>query len=430
MSASTQEGLLSRSFLGLVATQFLTVFNDNAYRWLIIPIGYELWGQQYEGLFLSVGLACFVIPYVLLPGPAGYVADRFSKRTVMATCMAAQALILCFGIYAILSTNVVLAFSTLALMGAQGAMLAPAKGGCIPDIVPPERISMANGVTGFAMISASVLGSVAGNLLYVLTRPAGLHHWWLSAYVLIGAACLGWASTLAVRWRPAADRNREFLVNQVAETLHDLRKLAADHRLLLVALASAFFWFLAALSQVNVYLYGTTELHIEQAYVGPLLGLLALGAGVGSVVAGVWSAGRIDLGIVPLSTFGIIVSAVLLWIIPSVTTAPLVAYGLTCVGLLLLGLAAGMYDVPLQAFLQQNSPLATRGGILAAANFMSFSAMLVASIAFWVLRSVLSMSGGQIFLVGAAITVPVLVVLLWIWRDEAAAALARPFRHK
>lgn len=425
-----QEGLASRSFLGLVVTVFMTVFNDNAYRWLIIPIGRETLGSQYEGLILSIGLACFVAPYVLLAGPAGYVADRFSKRTVMTLCMAAQVLILVLGMATILMTNIPSAFLMLTLMGAQGAMLAPAKSGCIPEIVRPDRISMANGVAGFAIIAASVVGSVLGNELYVLTRPLGLHRWWLSACVLIGAAATGWAATLTIRVSPAADPKRPFRFNQIRETIRDLTELAADRRLFAAALASAFFWFLAAISQINVYLYGTTELHLGEQYVGPLLGLLALGAGMGSVLAGIWSSGRIDMGIVPISAFGIILGASLLWIIPSVAGTQMAAYGWTCFGLWLLGLAAGLYDVPLQSFLQNDSPLATRGGILAAANFLAFTAMLIASGVFWILRDVLGMSGGQIFLFGGVITIPVLGSLLWLFFHETLAALQRPFHRE
>ena len=128
------------------------------------------------------------------------------------------------------------------------------------------------------------------------------------------------------------DPRRRFTAHQLKEILRDLAQLAADRKLLLVACASAFFWFLAALSQVNVYLYGTTELHVNEEYIGPLLGLLALGAGMGSVLAGIWSAGRIDLGIVPISAFGIVVSAALLGAIPSWASAS-AAYGWTCFGL-------------------------------------------------------------------------------------------------
>ncbi len=114
------EGLAHRGFVGLAILFFCTSFNDNAYRWLVIPIGYELLGPGYEGLVLSVGLACFVLPYTLLPAPAGYLADRFSKRSVMAGCMIGQMAVIGLGLWAILDGNIPLVFFTLTLMGVQG----------------------------------------------------------------------------------------------------------------------------------------------------------------------------------------------------------------------------------------------------------------------------------------------------------------------
>ena len=32
---------------------------------------------------LAFGSACFLLPYLLLAAPAGYLADRFSKRSVI-----------------------------------------------------------------------------------------------------------------------------------------------------------------------------------------------------------------------------------------------------------------------------------------------------------------------------------------------------------
>ncbi len=422
-------GLAHRSFIGLAILYFCTSLNDNAYRWLVIPVGYKLLGPGYEGLVLSVGLACFVLPYTLLPAPAGYLADRFAKRSVMVGCMIAQAAIIIVGMGAVLMSNVPLVFFTLTLMGVQGALLAPAKSGCVPEVVRAESISAANGVLGMATILSAVVGSVLGEELYVLTRPAGTHHWWISAAVLLGVAAAGWLGSLVViRW-PAADPHRRLPWNLVKETFHDLALLAADRRLMLVALGSAFFWFLAAISQINVYLFSTTELHIQEQYVGPLLGLLALGAGIGAVLAGVWSAGKIDLGIVPLSAIGIAFSASVLFVVPWLGTAEPWEYFWTCAGLCLLGTTAGLYDVPLQSYLQYYSPIENRGRVLAAANFLIFSAMLFASGIFWTLRSALGVSAGGIFLFGGGVTLVVFGVLLWLLPHEAASALARPFHR-
>ena len=87
-------GLRSPSFRALVAVQFLTVLNDNAFRWLVVPIGYVLLGPERKGLVLALGLACFVVPYILLAAPAGYLADRFSKRSVISGSMLLQTAIL------------------------------------------------------------------------------------------------------------------------------------------------------------------------------------------------------------------------------------------------------------------------------------------------------------------------------------------------
>ena len=70
-------GIGSVQFLGFLATQFLGAVNDNMFRWLAVPIakyhveqgttGTGAWNKDdLEVLTLSAGLACFVLPYVVL----------------------------------------------------------------------------------------------------------------------------------------------------------------------------------------------------------------------------------------------------------------------------------------------------------------------------------------------------------------------------
>ena len=60
------------------------------FRWLIVPIGKELLGAEHAGRALSMGLVCLVLPYIFLAAPAGYLADRFSKRAVILGCKVAE----------------------------------------------------------------------------------------------------------------------------------------------------------------------------------------------------------------------------------------------------------------------------------------------------------------------------------------------------
>jgi len=411
-------GLQSRSFIGLLLTQFLVAMNDNMFRWLVVPIGKDLVGPEHEALALSVGLASFVLPYLLLAAPAGYLADRFRKRSVIVGCKFAEIIIMALGVAAILAGNIYLMFGLVFLMGAQSALFSPAKLGSIPELVRPDRITAANGLFGLTTVLAIVLGTVAGNTLYAVTTPdghAGLpghHQWWIAAAALIGVAVVGWLVSLMIRPGEVGNPTQRFPWNLPRGTFRDLKELFAHRPVLLAGLGSAYFWWLGAMAQLNVDLFGKKELWVDQQYVGPLLAMLALGVGLGSVLAGIWSARRIELGIVPVGGAGIVLSAVLLAVVPQGTGEPFTGtYVWSCFLLVLLGVSGGLFEVPLQAFLQHRSPASSRGAIMAAYNFLVFAGMLAVSGLFWLLADQLGLSARHIFFLAGLLTVPVTV---WI----------------
>jgi acyl-[acyl-carrier-protein]-phospholipid O-acyltransferase/long-chain-fatty-acid--[acyl-carrier-protein] ligase len=420
-----QLGLRSAGFVGLATLQFLTALNDNAFRWLVVPVGYVLLGPENKGLVLSLGLACFVTPYILLLSPASYLADRFSKQRILAVTMLLQALIVALGMGAILLSHAVLMFSSLVLMGVQGALLGPAKSGAIPEMMRSDSISAANGVMGMASVMAAVVGTTLGNTLYVLTAPLGIHHWWISGATMVGISLAGWGASLLIVPCREADPERPPPRHPLKDAIRDLDSLRPDSRLLAVAAASAFLWFLAALAQVSVYLLGTTTLHIEQEEVGFLLALLAAGAATGSVTAGIWSSGRVELGLVPIGAGGITITSFMMYV---VTLGPNPSFGWSAFYLFMIGFASGLYEVPLSSYLQHYSPERSRGRVLAAANALAFTAMLLASGMFWVLRSLLGESAGEIFLVASLLSLGVFTAAAIVQGRRALVVLMKPLR--
>ncbi len=411
-------GLASRSFVGLLLTQFLVALNDNMFRWLVVPVGKDLVPEGSEPLVLSVGLAVFMAPYLLLAAPAGWLADRFSKRSVIVGCKFAEIVIMILGMAAILSSNIYLMFVMVALMGAQSAMFAPSKLGAIPELVREDRIPAANGIFGLTTVLAIIIGMVAGNFLYALTTvdvtAPGHFRWWISASALVGVAVVGWGASLMIGRLPVANPTRPFPINAPAETVRDLTNLFAQRPLFLAALGSAFFWWLGALTQLNVDLFAEKVLLVEQQDTGILLGVLALGVGVGSVLAGVLARGRIELGMVPFGAGVISVAALLLSTIPGgVADQPAASvFYLTCLWLVVLGLGAGLFDIPLQAFLQHRSPESSRGSIMAAYNLLFCGGTLAMSGVFWLLASVLDLSPRTIFLITGLVSLPVGLVIV------------------
>ncbi len=404
---SDSQGVIgSRSFTALLVTQFLGAVNDNFFRWLIVPIAKYRVGDEHASLALSAGLAAFVLPYLLLAAPAGYLADRFSKRTVMIACKVAEIAIMIFGVMAIYLGNVYIMFLAVFLMGAQSALFGPSKYGSIPEMVRATSLPTANGLIGMTTIVAVVLGTVGGNYLYHCTSPLGVANLWISALVLVGVAVVGWLASLFVVPLQAANPRRTFPWNVASQVARDFALLAHSRPLARVALGIAFFWSLASVSQLNVDAYGVLELGLSQHQVGPLLGALALGLGIGNVLAGFLSRGKVELGLVPIGAAGIGASSILLFASPG-------SYTLAALWLFTMGVAAGLFDVPLQAYLQHHSPRAARGSVLAASNFLTFGATIVMAGVFWLLRDACALSARQIFLACGLATLAVLVHALW-----------------
>jgi acyl-[acyl-carrier-protein]-phospholipid O-acyltransferase / long-chain-fatty-acid--[acyl-carrier-protein] ligase len=417
-------GLLSRSFLALLVTQFLVSLNDNMFRWLVIPIGKDLIGQDRA---LALGGALFLLPFVVFTAPAGFLADRFSKRAVIIGCKVAEIGIMALGVVAIISGSITLMLVALFLMGTQSAIFSPSKFGCIPEIVRHDRISAANGWVGMTTMFAVILGTVAGGFLYSWTTPGsnaenqvadlfpGQYRWWISGTALLGVALLGWVSSLLMGHLKPANPKRPVPWNPAAQTYRDLSALFANRPLLLAALGSAYFWTMGVLAQSNIDKFARPELVVDQQYVGFLLAMLTLGIGLGAVLAGLWSRGRVEVGLTPIGAAGIGVSLLLLTTVPAGTGEPFSApYAWACLWLLGLGVSAGLYDIPLLSFLQERSPQDSRGRVLAAYNFLAFSGMFLATGIFWVLASLLGLSARQIFLVCGLLTLGVMVYIAWL----------------
>ncbi len=423
------EGVMSLSFLGLMFTQFLGAMNDNIFRWLAVWIGKEMAGPQYASAAVSAGLALLVLPFIVFAAPAGYLGDRFSKRDVIIGCKIAEVVVMALGVGAILYGNIYVLFAVLFLMGTQSALFGPSKYGAIPEIVRPDRISIANGLIGMTTIMAIVVGTVTAGYVYYWTGPVGVTKWWISASVLLGVAGTGLLTSLMIRRLPVASPERRFPINIPGETYRNMAALVAIRPLILAALGSAVFWGLGALCQVNVERLATGDLSLMPKDTGPLLAVLALGVGVGNVLAGVCSRGRIELGIVPYGAAGIALFAALLTCTPGGAVLAdgnanylSASYLLICLLLLMLGMSAGAYDVPLLAFLQERSPRKTRGSILAACNFLTCTAMFAASGVFLLLTNLANLSDGAvpnlsgraIFLVLGLSIVPVAILAAYL----------------
>jgi acyl-[acyl-carrier-protein]-phospholipid O-acyltransferase/long-chain-fatty-acid--[acyl-carrier-protein] ligase len=186
-----------------------------------------------------------------------------------------------------------------------------------------------------------------------------------------------------------------------------MKLVFGDRPLLRVTLGIAFFWSLASLAQMNIDVYVTGELSKSQTEVGIFLAVLSLGVGLGSVLAGWWSGGRVELGMVPLGALLMSVACVILFMYHSSSMIAGAMLGM-------IGLGGGLFNVPLNAYLQERSPHEKLAAILAAGNQLTSLGMVAVAGLFWLLSGPLNLSAAQIFLITGIGILPILAYVVWL----------------
>ncbi len=414
-SPPPERGLWSVSFASYLAMNLMTVINDSMFRWLVVPIAKyratqglpaeEVPGR--ESLILGLGLGCFILPFMVFSPWSGWLADRFSKRRVTINLKIAEILIMVCGLISILYGNLPIMFVVLFMMGTQSALLTTTKFGIIPELVPKTQLSAANGLAGLITLIGVIVGTVAGNGLYALTTPDGVPNLWISCIALLGIAAIGLFASFPIDRVTPCNPAMPFPANLVRHSIRDMRLVVENRAIRRVTFGIVFFWSLASLSQMNIDTFVNNELGLSQREVGPFLAVLSIGVGLGSVLAGWWSGGRVELGMVPLGTL-IMTSASVLAFFSSNSS---VLFGLS---LFLIGLGGGLFNVPLNAFIQERSPHGSLGAILAAGNQLIAVGMIVVSAMFPLLQNQLSMSSNEVFLLAGIGTIPILIYGCWL----------------
>jgi acyl-[acyl-carrier-protein]-phospholipid O-acyltransferase/long-chain-fatty-acid--[acyl-carrier-protein] ligase len=405
--ADTPKRSWQRGFWSLIATQFQGAFSDNALKWLIQfwVLSMALPAERRNTLVSIVG-ALFAVPFILFSMFGGFLADRFSKRSVMIGVKLFEIPVMLTALVGLATGNFGLAITAMFLMSVHSAIFGPSKYGVLPELLPEELLSWGNGVIELGTFVAIILGTVAGGWLFETFRGRQEY----SGVILVSLAGCGLLISMAVTRVPAADPAKRFRVNFLGDLWERLRVVRRDEVLKLAVAGNTYFWFLGALLQQNIPIYSQDVLKIGPAQISYLNATLALAIGLGSVGAGYLSGGKIEYGLVPLGSLGITVLGFML-AIPGLSYFQVVAL------LAGLGFFSGFFIVPVMALIQHRPDENEKGGVIAAANLLSFVGIGLASGVFYLLTVTLHFPAAYIFFTSAAMTIAVTVYLLFLLPD-------------
>jgi LPLT family lysophospholipid transporter-like MFS transporter len=406
----------SRNYPLLLAGQFLGAFGDNAI--LAVIVG-QLTYLQKAGAITADQLrtsntlytSLLFVPYVLLAPLAGYLNDRYAKTVWLTNGNALK--VVGTGLCALsVRFGPVWQGVGYLLVGVGACFYGPAKYGILPEILPRERLVKANGTVELLTLVAILGGAIAGSVLADVFKDQVL-----VSYGVLGAI-YGAALLFNLVMTPTPHKPDVRLGKSVGEFTSHLRALLGSPRLSRVLIGTALFWVCGAAMKINFQPWGLEVLRLPDNTQIALLGLwLSVGVMAGSVLAG--QLHRVgDLRRTQAYGFALAAMLALLWSVQALgfwrgTVAHVGPLHLVVPVVLLLvvtGVAAGLFLIPLNAALQAESDPTKLGKTIAVQNLFDNIGMLVAGVfVFAGVKSGLSSSG--VFL-GLAVGVTALVAWL------------------
>lgn len=304
-----------RPFLSYWVARFLTTF---ATMIVSVAVGWQVYDLTRDPFDLGiVGIVQF-LPSLLLVLVTGVVADRFGRRLIMtlsslieAGCAVALLLLTLRGLAGPLPIFVV-----LAMFGIARAFYGPASSSLFANLVPPEDFANAIAWNSSAWQTATIVGPVAGGLLYGLSAETA----YITAAVLMLVAALLVFTIPKPAQQTATDK-------PTMETLFAGFRYIWSEKIVLGAISLDLFAVLLSGASALLPVYARDILEL-----GPWgLGLLRSAPGIGAICVAVWLAGhpiRDHAGKIMLGFVGLFGAVTVLFGVSTITWLSILALAL------------------------------------------------------------------------------------------------------
>jgi MFS family permease len=447
-SAEGRYGLKSSAFVGFLLTQFLGAFNDNYFKQMVLLMCVGMMtatGKDRQPL----ALAAFALPFVLLSGFGGFLSDRFSRQRVIVGCKIGEMAIMSMALLVLLlpgiseETELLLLILVLALMGAHSAIFGPSKYGSLPELFRPDVLLPVNGAVQMTTFLAIIFGMVAAGIaLDQMNRSM-----WMGSLIAIGIAAVGTLTALLIPRQPPAQPQLQLSLKSFGVPADVWKLLVSDRRLSQAIFIASLFWFIGGVAQPAVNSLGRNAFHLSDTRTSVLASGIGIGIAAGCILVGLVAGNRARFWVTG-GAWGITVSLLCISVAgsgilgkpeagamnESILQSLLGASGIEWLmrGLMvLLGLSAGIFVVPIQVFIQQCPPPSQKGRVLGVQNLFNWIGILLSAVFLALMNAAISLFWGAtaigekqylIFLVMSFVMMPV----AFRYRVGEAVSAAQP----
>ncbi|MDE1210493.1 MFS transporter [Vibrio aestuarianus] len=424
--------LTQRRFLPYFITQFFGAFNDNIFKNVlllfvafaganVLPIS--------SNLFINLAAGLFILPFFLFSASAGVLADKYEKSAFIRKVKLAEIGIMCLGAIGFITESYAILLLLLFLMGTQSAFFGPVKYALLPQQLKSEELVPGNALVETGTFLAILLGTLGAGLIASAENAK-----YVAAAAVVVFAIVGYLASRHIPNAPACAPDLKFRWQPIKQTKQTIAIAKSDRTIFQSIIAISWFWFLGAAYLTQFPNFTHHYLNGNESAVSFLLALFSIGIATGSMTCDRLSNHRIEVGIIPIGSFGITIFGYLMAqavpdSLPIFTDFhsflsyqplwPLFFY------LLMIGVSGGIFIVPLYALMQQQAKVTQRAQVIAALNIYNSLFMVGSAILGIVCLTILELSIPQLFVILALLNlfvtlylclqVPMFLVRFLVW---------------
>lgn len=432
MSQHQSSLLTQRRFLPYFITQFFGAFNDNIFKNVlllfvafaganVLPIS--------SNLFINLAAGLFILPFFLFSASAGVLADKYEKSAFIRKVKLAEIGIMCLGAIGFITESYAILLFLLFLMGTQSAFFGPVKYALLPQQLKSEELVPGNALVETGTFLAILLGTLGAGLIASAENAK-----YVAAAAVVVFAIVGYLASRHIPNAPACAPDLKFRWQPIKQTKQTIAIAKSDRTIFQSIIAISWFWFLGAAYLTQFPNFTHHYLNGNESAVSFLLALFSIGIATGSMTCDRLSNHRIEVGIIPIGSFGITIFGYLMAqavpdSLPIFTDFhsflsyqplwPLFFY------LLMIGVSGGIFIVPLYALMQQQAKVTQRAQVIAALNIYNSLFMVGSAILGIVCLTILELSIPQLFVILALLNlfvtlylclqVPMFLVRFLVW---------------
>jgi MFS family permease len=383
---------MNRGFYTIMAAQFFSSLADNALLIAAIALLRDIHAPEWMTPMLKL---FFFVSYVALAAFVGAFADSMPKGRVMFITNSIKiggCLLMFFGVHPLLA---------YAVVGLGAAAYSPAKYGILTELLPPEKLVVANGWIEGLTVASIILGFVVGGVLVSprvadvllaidlplietgVDRPGEAAIALITGIYAIAAAINLWIPDTGARY----PRQERAVLRLLADFAHCVGTLWRDKLGQISLAVTTLFWGAGATLQFIILKWCEQVLGMTLSQGAIMQAVVAIGIALGSV----WAAARVSLkrslSVLPIGVAMGLLVAMLAFIdfgaLPAggltvgtlqISWAALLAAAL----MVAVGALAGYFVVPMNALLQHRGyVLLSAGHSIAVQNFNENLSILV-----------------------------------------------------